>query len=159
MSAQWNGALTGSMTVRRAPLALQSAAAFSTAAVAPEMTVWLGELRFAAWTARPVSLAASAQASDTRVGSSASTAAMAPCPAWNCLLHGAAASFDGAHRMGEGKRAGNDVRRPLAQRMSGGDGRRDAMLGKNAGRCHADRHDGRLRVLGQTQIFFRPFEA
>ena len=47
MRAQWKGALTGSMTVRLAPACLQRSAARSTAAVAPEMTVWSGELRLA----------------------------------------------------------------------------------------------------------------
>src|SRR5882757_326734 len=47
MRAQWKGALTWSMTVRLAPAALQRSAAFWTAAVAPEMTVWSGELRLA----------------------------------------------------------------------------------------------------------------
>ena len=43
--------------------------------------------------------------------------------------------------------------------MPGGERRRNAVLGKHARRRHADRHDGRLRVLGQAQVFFRPFEA
>ena len=47
-----------SMTVRLAPAALQSSAARVTAAVAPEMTVWSGELRLAGETTEPVELAA-----------------------------------------------------------------------------------------------------
>ena len=52
-----------------------------------------------------------------------------------------------------------DVRRPLAQRVAGGERRRNAVLGEHARRRHAHRHDGRLRVLGQAQILFRPFET
>jgi len=58
----------GSITARRAPLALASAEAFSTAASAPEMTVWPGEFRLAAATVKPVSWAASRQASATAPG-------------------------------------------------------------------------------------------
>ena len=47
MRAQWKGALTWSMMARLAPACLQRSAARSTAAVAPEMTVWSGELRLA----------------------------------------------------------------------------------------------------------------
>ena len=47
MRAQWKGALTCSMTVRLAPACLQRSAARWTAAAAPEMTVWSGELRLA----------------------------------------------------------------------------------------------------------------
>ena len=35
----------------------------------------------------------------------------------------------------------------------------DALLGENARGRYAHRHDGRLRVFGQAQIFFRPFET
>ncbi len=80
-------------------------------------------------------------------------------PRRNGLLHGAPASLHGAHRIGKGERARNDVRRPLAQRMPGGERRRNAVLGEDARCRHAHRHDGRLRVLGQAQIFFRPFET
>ena len=80
-------------------------------------------------------------------------------PRRNRLLHGAPASLHGAHRIGKGERAGNDVRRPLAQRMPGGQRRRNAVLGENARCRHAHRHNGRLRVFGQAQIFFRPFET
>src|ERR1700679_790851 len=47
MRAQWKGALTWSMTARLAPACLQRSAARWTAAVAPEMTIWSGELRLA----------------------------------------------------------------------------------------------------------------
>ena len=86
---QRNGALTGSMTARRAPFALARAQALSTAAKAPEMTVWLGEFKFAAATTRPVSAAASRHASATCAASRASTAAIAPWPAGTAKLHGA----------------------------------------------------------------------
>ena len=80
-------------------------------------------------------------------------------PRRNCLLHGAPASCDGAHRIGEEERSRNNVRRPLPQRVSGSERWRNAVLGEDARRGHAYRHDGRLRVLGEAQIFFRPFEA
>ena len=86
-------------------------------------------------------------------------AAMAPCAGGNGLLHGRAARLHRAHRIGKGERSGNDVRRPLAQGVAGGQRRLDAVLGQHARRCHADGHNGRLRVFGQAQIFFRPLEA
>ena len=84
---------------------------------------------------------------------------MAPCPAGTACCMARAARLHGAHRIGKGERAGNDVRRPFAQRVPRGKRRRNAVLGEHARRRHAHRHDGRLRVLGQAQIFFRPFET
>ncbi len=77
----------------------------------------------------------------------------------HCLLHGCAAGLHGAQRVGKGKRAGDDVRRPLTQRMAGSERRRDALLGEDSRCRNTHGHDGRLRVFGEAQIFFRPFEA
>ena len=84
---------------------------------------------------------------------------MAPCPAGTAILHGRAARLHGAHRIGKGERSRNHVRRPLAQRVPGGQRRLHAVLGQHARRRHAYGHDGRLRVLGQPQILFRPLET
>src|SRR5260370_37924407 len=56
--AQWKGALTWSMTVRFAPASLQRSAASWTAAAAPEITVWSGELRLAGETTASLGLKA-----------------------------------------------------------------------------------------------------
>ncbi|MNI57952.1 hypothetical protein D3C73_1130400 [compost metagenome] len=79
ISSQWDGTLTGSGMARLAPRALQPSMARSTAALAPAMTTWPGELKFTALTTSPC--AASAQAASTSASSSPRMAAMPPCPA------------------------------------------------------------------------------
>jgi hypothetical protein len=97
---------------------LHSAAAFSTATAAPEITVCPGEFRFAA-----------------------------------------ATGLYGAYGVGKRQRPGSHVRRPFTQGMSSCERRRDAMFSQNAERRHTNGHDGRLRVLGQLQVFFGALNA
>ena len=75
---QWNGALTGRMTLRFPPRVAASATARSTAARWPATTIWPGELMFA--TSRTSPPAASRQISSTTSRSTPRTAAMAPVP-------------------------------------------------------------------------------
>ena len=78
ISAQWNGALTGSGSARLAPLALAISIARSTAALLPETTTCPGALSLATPQTSPC--AASAATSSTAGRSSPRIAAMAPCP-------------------------------------------------------------------------------
>ncbi len=80
INAQWNGADTANGSARLAPMPLRISQALSTAALAPEITVCLGSLKFAADTTAPVSAAARAQPSTTAAGSSPRMAAIAPAP-------------------------------------------------------------------------------
>ncbi|MNG05998.1 hypothetical protein D3C84_892160 [compost metagenome] len=79
ISSQCDGTLTGNGNARLAPLALQASMARSTAALAPAITTWPGELKFTALTTSPC--ADSAQMATTSASSSPRIAAMAPCPA------------------------------------------------------------------------------
>src|SRR3974390_61534 len=78
MSAQWKGALTGRIKARLAPRFLANTVARSTAALLPEITVWSGELRFAAWQTSPC--ADSAHTFSTSSAAMATIAAIAPTP-------------------------------------------------------------------------------
>jgi hypothetical protein len=146
------------MTARRAPLSLARADAFSTAASAPEMTVWPGELRFAAATVSPVSASASLQASATSAGSKDRTGGHGSLAGGDGQLHGSAAGFHRAYRIGKAECSGGYVGRPLAQRMPRGKRRLDALFREHAPRCDAHREDRRLSVLGEAQVFFRTFK-
>ena len=53
ISAEWNGAETGSMIARLAPFSLHSSAACSTAAWSPEITNWPAHCRWRAWQTEP----------------------------------------------------------------------------------------------------------
>src|SRR5207244_335593 len=78
MSAQWNGALTGSSTLLRPPRSLASATARSTAVLWPAMTICCSEFTLAMSTTSP--LAASAHTCSTTPRPTPITAAMAPVP-------------------------------------------------------------------------------
>ena len=159
ISAQWKGALTGSITARRAPFALTIADCAFHRRHAPEITVWPGEFRFAAATVSPVSVAASAQASATCAASSVQHRRHRALARGNGLLHRPSARLHRAHRIGKAQRARGDMRRPLAQRVSRSQRRRHALLGQHAPRRHAYRQNRRLGVLGQPEFLFRPLEA
>ena len=159
ISAQWKGALTGSITVRRAPLALQRAAAFSTAAVAPEITVCPGEFRFAAATVSPVSSRGLLAGLDHLHRIEGENRRHRPLSRGHGLLHRASARLHRAHGIGKRQCPRRHVRRPLTQRVSRGQRRLHAMFGKHAQCRHAHGQNGRLRVFGQLQVFFRPFKA
>jgi hypothetical protein len=157
MSAQWKGALTGRGTARRAPLALQRADAFSTAAAAPEITVWPGEfsgLNDEAGFGGGFGAGFGHQRCVERKHRCHGALALR-----NRKLHGASASLDRTHRIGEGKRAGQDVRRPFAERVTGGKRGRDAALGQHARRGNADGENCRLGIFRQAEVRFRPLEA
>ncbi len=78
MSAQWNGALTGSGMARLAPSSFARADARATASFEPAITTWPGAFMFAGLTTSPC--AASAQACATFSASRPRMAAIAPCP-------------------------------------------------------------------------------
>jgi len=157
ISAQWKGALTGSITARRAPFAFARADAFSTAASAPEITVWLGELKLAAATVRPVSASASRHASATRAGSKRGWRPWRPARR-HSQLHGPAASLHGPDCIRKTQRSRGHVGRPLAERVARGKSRLNAVLRQHPPRGHADGQNRRLRVFRQPQVFVRPFE-
>ena len=78
---------------------------------------------------------------------------------WNGDLHRPAASLNGAKSVGKAHGSGNDVRRPLAQRVSGSERRFYAVLGQNACCRNADGHNRRLGIFGQPQVLFRTLKA
>ena len=100
ISAQWNGAVTGSSIARLAPLALAISIARSTAALSPEITTWpaavvvgdLADLALRRLGARPPRAASR---------SSPSSAAIAPVADRHGLLHGLAADPQQARRVGD----------------------------------------------------------
>ena len=126
MSAQWNGAETGSGRTRFAPRCFRSSDAFATAPAVPAMTVCSGELKFAAETASPVAEAISAQAAATAGPSRPMTAPMAPCPAGTASCMKRAAPVDEDDGVLERQRARRDERRPLAERVPREEGRGEA---------------------------------
>ena len=131
--------------------------AFSTAASAPEITVWPGEFRLAAATVRPVSAAASGRLPPPgrRKRKHGGHCALS---SGNGQLHGPPASLHGAHRIGKAERPGGHMGAPLAQRVSGGQRRLHALLGQHAPGGDADGENGRLGVLGELEVLFGPFE-
>ncbi|MNY20563.1 hypothetical protein D3C86_1540490 [compost metagenome] len=78
ISAEWKGAETGSMMARLAPFSEAIAAAFSTAALPPEITSWPPPLSLAIW--QTPRMPASSQIADTASCSSPMIAAIAPSP-------------------------------------------------------------------------------
>ena len=165
------------MTVRLAPACLQRSATRWTAAAAPEMTVWSGELRLAGETTALLGEKACAcglvmlgvgsgvrssetwaQMSLMRSAERPRMAAMAPSPGGNGLLHVAAAAADGADGVGEGEGAGGDVGGVLAEGVAGGEGGGDALFGQDAGGGDGDGEDGGLGVLGELELVFGAFE-
>ena len=79
ISEQWNGALTDSIIVRFAPASLQRAAASSTAAAEPEITVCSGAFMFAGATTALTRDAASAGVVAELAGSLTASTAAAIC--------------------------------------------------------------------------------
>ena len=159
ISAEWKGAETGSISARLAPFSVQSRAASSTAAFAPEITSCPPPLSLAIWQTEP--LAASAQAASTSACSSPMIAAMAPSPDRHRRLHGVAADAQQPRRVGDREHAGRGKRRIFAERMAGDIGnlvlQRKAARFQRPDRRHRHRHQRRLRVGGQRQRLFRPF--
>ena len=78
ISAQWNGAETGSSIARRAPRAFASSTARSTASRAPESTTCPPPLSLAAWQTLPCAASRATAVATSR--SSPISAAMAPAP-------------------------------------------------------------------------------
>src|SRR5207244_4280383 len=78
INEQWNGALTGSITLIFPPRSVASATARSTAVRWPAMTIWSAEFTFAISTTSPC--AASAHTCSTAGSSSPMIAAIAPVP-------------------------------------------------------------------------------
>ncbi len=85
-------------------------------------------------------------------------AAIAPSPAGNGQLHGVAACFHGAQRIGKAQGSRGHMGRPFAKRVTRRQRRLDAVLSQNAPRCHAHCKNGRLGVFGEAQVFLRPLE-
>ena len=142
---------------RLAPRCFANSAARSTAALLPEMTVWSGEFRFAAWQTSPC--ADSSQICCTFSLDSARMAAIAPTPTGTRLLHILAAIANGAHRIREREGTRSHVRRILPQAVSRDVGRRDRFGLKHAPCRDRHRQDRRLRDLGQLKLVFGTLEA
>ena len=145
------------MMARLAPRCLASSAARSTAALLPEITVWSGELRFAAWQTSPC--AASSQICCTLSLAKREHRRHRAHAHRHRLLHVLAAIAHGANRIGERQRSRSNVRRILAQAVSRNVGRRDCLRLQHAPRRDRHRQDRRLRDLGQLELVFRTFEA
>ena len=135
ISAQWNGALTGSGITRLAPSALARSPARATASRAPAITTWpravqvrgadhLALRRLRAGLRHVVGV----ESEDRRHRAGADR---------HRFLHVAAAAADDAHRIGKRQRAGRHVRRVLAQAVAGDKRRLDARATRAAGtrRC------------------------
>ena len=136
ISAQWNGALTGSgidALARRAPSRARRRAPPRRAR--RQSRPGRAPFRFAGLTTSPS--AASSHACATASASRPRIAAIAPVADRHRLLHVAAAAPDDAQRVGERERAGRDVRRVLAEAVAGDERRRDARATRAAGtpRC------------------------
>ena len=124
ISAQWNGALTGSGIARLAPSAFARSMARATAAFDPAMTTWPGAFMFAGLTTSPC--AASSQACGHLRRVEPEDGRHRALPHRHGLLHVAAAPAHGAQRVGEAHRAGRHVRRVLAEAVPRDERRRDA---------------------------------
>ncbi len=85
-------------------------------------------------------------------------AAIAPCPAGTACCMREAASAYGADGVAEGERAGYYVGRIFSEGVAGGEGRRDAFFGEDAGGGDGDGENRRLGVLGELEVVFRTFE-
>jgi hypothetical protein len=128
---------------------LASAAARSTAASAPEITVWPGEFRLAAATTTGFGHLGRIQ----RKHRGHCTLSRR-----DSQLHRPPASFHGAHRISKTERTGGYVGAPLAERVPGGQCRLNAVLRKHAPGRNAYGKDGRLRVLSELEIFLGPLK-
>ncbi len=105
--AQWNGALTGRISARLAPLAFAISTARSTAALWPDTTTCAGSLSFAAWQTSPS--AASAATAAAAAKSRPRSAAIAPTPTGT-------ASCIARPRMRKSRAVSDSVSAPAAQR-------------------------------------------
>jgi hypothetical protein len=159
ISAQWKGALTGSITARRAPLALaQGRSSFHGRQCAGNHGL-PRRVQVGSGHNQPGLGAASAQASATWAASSASTAAIAPCPAGT-------ASCMARPRAFTARTASAKLSVPAAtwadhspSECPGGQRRLHAVCGQHAQRCHAHRQNGRLGVLSEFQLLVGPLKA
>ena len=145
---------------RLAPLCLHSSAARSTAALAPLMTTWPGELMLAGSQTSPwnavagfiagVAYRVEAEVEDGGHGSHAHR---------NGLLHVLAAIANGAHRVGKAEAS----RRRRARNIRPGSGRRQSwelsLPRQHAGGGDRNGKNGRLGDLGQLELFVRAFKA
>ena len=159
MSAQWNGADTGSIIARLTPCALAISTARSTADLSPDNTTCPPPLSLAAaQTPRCGGFRGDRlgvielDADERRHGADADR---------HRLLHGAAAYAQQPRRVGNRERLRGRERRIFAERMAGDEGRVareiDAGFGfEHAQRRERHRHQRRLRVLGQGQRLRRP---
>ena len=159
ISAEWNGADTGSGSARLAPAALSSSQALSTPALVPAMTVCFGSLKLAASTTSPRRRGRpAAQPSTHRVRVEAEDRRHRAGADRHRLLHRLGAKAHQRQRVGEAQRAGGDERGVLAERMAGDDGGRGLRLGQPgaiAGDAGGQHH--RLGVGRQVELLLRAF--
>ena len=159
ISAQWNGADTFSIIARLAPLALAISTARSTADLLPDTTTCPPPLSLA--TSQTSPCAASAATAVAASNSSPSKRRHRAGADRHRLLHGAAANAQKLRGVGDGEGAGRRQRRIFAERMAGDELRValeiDAGLRfEHAHRRERNRHQRRLRVLGEGELVGRP---
>ncbi len=155
------------------PLPCRGRAARWTAAAAPEMTVWSGELRLAGETTARfgLKLAASgvlgsgvswsetcSQMTLMRSAERPRMAAMAPSPAGTACCMYWPRLRTVRTGVGEAEGSGGDVGAVFAQRMAGGERGRDAFFSQHALGGDRDGQDGGLGVLGELEVFFGAFK-
>src|SRR5438309_3163450 len=75
------------------------------------------------------------------------------------LLHVPSAAPDECQRVGEGHRAGGDVRGVFAEAVAGDERRLQSLGRQQPARRRADRQDRRLRILGEVQPILRALET
>ena len=157
ISAQWNGALTGSSTARRAPNFGASSTARSIAVLAPQITTWPGALSLAASQTSP---SAAALASSWLGEIGAEQRRHRPFADRHRLLHGAA-------RVLSSRAVSARLRAPAAASAEYSPSewpatkvtlsmKLEALLGEHAHRRERHRHQRRLRILGERQLSLGP---
>jgi hypothetical protein len=154
MSAQWNGAETGSGTARLAPAALHFSDARATAAAWPAITTWPWRVHVGRGHDLPVRRLA-ARAFDRGEIEAENRGHRADTDR-NGLLHVLAAAPHGPQRVLERERLGRDERRVLAEAVAGHALGPDASGHERPQRRGARRQDRRLRVRRELQLRLGP---
>ena len=159
ISAQWKGALTGSITARRAPLALADCRRFLHCGQCAGDDRLSGRVEVGGRDHQSCFRCGVAQASATARRIERQNCRHRALACGNGQLHCAAACLHRPHSIGKLQRACSHMRRPLAQGVTCGQRWMHAMFRQHAQRSHAHRQNGRLRVLGELQVFFRALQS
>ena len=160
ISAQWNGAETGSGTARRAALLLGALDRPIDGAGVPGDDGLLGRVEVRRGDYAPSASRAARQASATASGSRPRDGGHGALPLRNRRLHEASAGVDEADRVFERQRFGRDERGVLAEAVARHERGRDrrALL-ECAQQGDAGGEDGGLLHLGPAQLLLGALEA